>query len=647
MSATIEIDSFLADGDVEGPKRSGALVRVLRKPLGLISFVLLAIVIVLGLLEPVLGAHDPAFSSLEHINAPVGTEGYLLGGDQYGRDIWARVLASINVSVVSALIGAGVGIVVGTTFGLVSGYVGKRTDATVSWVFNLLMTFPALVLVMVLQPVFGGGYQVMMVIFGVFLSPGIFRIVRNLVSGVRNELYVDAARVSGLSNRRILSRHVLYVVRGPIIIAGSFMASAAIGVQAGLAFLGFGSTLTPSFGSMTGDAFANLYTAPVQILWPALFLAVLSGGPVLLGNAYRDVLAGPQGTAKKHRTQQATQVVPAAGDGAPTPTPTDTDTDTATAPPAPAATSGSATAVEEGPSGTGTGLLSVRNLWVSYPQVDGSDKAVVRGISLDIGLGEIVGLVGESGSGKSQTAYSILGLLPREAQVRADVLSVAGESLLGSGARGLRRVRGSVISYIPQEPMANLDPAFTVGSQLCEGLRSGMSRAEAKSTVLELLDRVGINDPLRTFSSYPHQISGGMAQRVLIAGAIATRPKLLIADEPTTALDVTVQAEILDLLRDLQGEYGMGVLLVTHNFGVVADLCERVLVMREGEIVEDGDVRSIFHTPTHPYTQELIGSILDEDTVRTDPAPGSVPAPGADPAPGTGTDPVDLQEMPR
>jgi peptide/nickel transport system permease protein len=240
-------------------------------------------------------------------------------------------------------------------------------------------------------------------------------------------------------------------------------------------------------------------------------------------------------------------------------------------------------------------------------------------VSLDVAPGEVVGLVGESGSGKTQTAFSILGVLPKEAAVSADALEIAGESLLGKDARELRRLRRGVISYIPQEPMSNLDPSFTVGSQLIAGLSTAMPRHEAKATILALLARVGIADPERTYASYPHQISGGMAQRALIAGAVASRPKLLIADEPTTALDVTVQAEILDLLRDLQAEYGMGVLLVTHNFGVVADLCDRVLVMREGELVESGEVRDMFHNPQHPYTQRLIASILDEDTVRTDP----------------------------
>jgi peptide/nickel transport system permease protein len=570
------------------------LARLIRKPLGVISLVVLAVLIFLAIFGPVLATHSAGFSSLAHVNAPAGTPGWPLGGDQNGRDIWARVIVSLQVSFVSAVIGGGVALILGSVLGLIAGYSGRRTDSVISWLFSLLQTFPSLVLVIVLFPITGGSYQWMMFIFGFFLAPSIFRLVRNVVAGVRNELYVDAARVSGLSTARILSRHVLYVVRGPVIIATAFLASAAVGVQAGLAFLGFGSSTTPSFGGMTSDAFTNIYAHPIQLVWPAMFLALLNGSLVLLGNAYRDVLSAPQPRAKKKKPAESNA---------------SQEDSTVT-----------------GAISTAT-LLSVRNLWVRYPQPSGASKDVVRGVSFDVGQGEIVGLVGESGSGKTQTAFSILGLLPPEAEVDATLLEVAGESLLSKNPAGMRRLRGSVIAYIPQEPMSNLDPSFTVGSQLVEGLSKSMSRREAKSTVLQLLARVGISEPARTFASYPHQISGGMAQRVLIAGAVASRPKLLIADEPTTALDVTVQAEILDLLRDLQGEFGMGVLLVTHNFGVVADLCDRVLVMRSGELAEGGAVRDIFHNPQHEYTQELIAAILDETTVRTDPAPLHAPTP--------------------
>ncbi|RXZ67044.1 dipeptide/oligopeptide/nickel ABC transporter permease/ATP-binding protein [Agromyces albus] len=587
-------------------RRSGAFRRLLRRPLGVSALAALLAIVALGLLEPVLSIHDPNFADLAFANAAPGTPDWPLGGDRFGRDIWARSLAAINVSVISGLIGAGTGLVLGTVFGLISGYIGRRVDGVLSWTFNLLMTFPALVLVIVLYPVTGGTYQSMMFIFGVFLAPGIFRLVRNLVVGVRSELYVDAARVSGLSDPRILSRHVLYIIRGPIIISAAFLASAAVGVQAGLAFLGLGSNQVPSFGSMTSDAFINIYSQPVQLVWPSLFLSLLIGSLVLLGNAYRDVLAAPQGasssSSRRRRPGEKAAAVDARMDR------DDTSTPTLSAP----------TLSTTSPATPAGGLLRVRELRVEYPQPDDTLRAVVDGVSFDVAQGEIVGLVGESGSGKTQTAFSILGLLPPQARISANELSIAGENVIDSHRTALRKLRGSVIAYIPQEPMANLDPSFTVGSQLVEGLTSRMSRKEATATILELLARVGIPDPMRTFKSYPHEISGGMAQRALIAGAVAGRPKLLIADEPTTALDVTVQAEILDLLRDLQSEYGMGVLLVTHNFGVVADLCDRVLVMRNGVVVESGAVREIFRNPQHEYTQKLISSILDEDTVRTD-----------------------------
>jgi ABC-type dipeptide/oligopeptide/nickel transport system ATPase component len=182
-------------------------------------------------------------------------------------------------------------------------------------------------------------------------------------------------------------------------------------------------------------------------------------------------------------------------------------------------------------------------------------------------------------------------------------------------AKQHRRLRGTEIAYVPQEPLSNLDPAYRIGHQLTEPLRTrqGMSRGDARQRALELLARVGIPDPEATFRAYPHEISGGMAQRVLIAGAVAGKPKLLIADEPTTALDVTVQAEVLDLLRELQDENGMAVLLVTHNFGVVADVCDRVVVMKQGEIVEAAGVEEILESPREPYTQTLLGSMLDAE----------------------------------
>ncbi|MER8073242.1 dipeptide/oligopeptide/nickel ABC transporter permease/ATP-binding protein [Streptomyces sp. NPDC094034] len=556
------------------------------------SVAVLAAMTLLWLLAPLITTHDPQYSSTDHINAPAGTPGWLLGGDGQGLDIWSRLLASIGVSLTAAFIGTVVAVVLGVVFGLLAGYAGRTTDSITSWVFNLVMALPTLLMLVVLLPATRGSYQLTMVLLGIMLAPGVYRLVRNMVIGIRRELYVDAAKVAGLSTRRILTRHVFFAVRGPIVIQAAFLATVCINVQAGLAFLGVGAS-TPSFGSMISAAFTTLYGYPVQMVWPTLGLVVLTGALILFANAYRDALAGGSVPTRRRNRRALRDVTEPADEAA-----------SATEPP-----------LDEA-------LLRVRDLRIGHPRPDGTLNEVVHQVSLTVKSGEVVGLVGESGSGKTQTAFAILGLLNRHAHVSAAELSLDGRPLLKLTRAELRELRGPDVAYIPQEPMSNLDPSFTVGSQLVEPLRRTMPSAQAKQRVLTLLARVGIPDPERTFTSYPHQISGGMAQRVLIAGAVATRPKLLIADEPTTALDVTVQAEILDLLRELQRELDMGVLLVTHNFGVVADLCDRVVVMREGRDVETGDVRQIFRNPAHKYTRSLIDSILGEETVRTDmPAP--------------------------
>lgn len=568
--------------------RTGTVRRLLRDPQAVATAGILLVLVALGLAAPVLAGHDPNFASLDAVNADIGTPGFPLGGDQNGRDMFARLLHSINTSVVSALIGTSIALAIGVVSGLVGGYFGTRTRVVTEWVFNLIMTFPGLLLLIVLMPVTNGDFRATMAIFGVLLSPAVYRITRNQVLGVKNELFVDAARVSGLPDRRILARHVLFVVRGPIIIATAFLAGSAIGVQAGLAFLGVGSSSVPSFGAMIADGFINLYVEPLQFVWPSLALGLMTASLVLFGNALRDTLEGPR---KKSGKVAGTPRAPV---------------------------------LERNEVTTPSALLAVQDLTIAYPSPSGELREVVSGISFHLDAGETLGLVGESGSGKTQTAFAVLGVLPPEAVVTGGSVMIDGYELLGRSEKQLRAVRGRDIAYVPQEPMTNLDPSVTIGSQLAEGVRAAtpMSRRAARKRVIALLDQVGIPDPQRTFSCYPHQISGGMAQRVLIAGAVASRPRVLIADEPTTALDVTVQAEILDLLRDLQQQLDMAVLLVTHNFGVVADLCDRVAVMRRGEIVESGNTFALFTEPQHEYTRMLLESILDGSVVRTDPPTG-------------------------
>ena len=440
-----------------------------------------------------------------------------------------------------------------------------------------------------------------------------------MVTAVRSELYVDAARVSGLSDLRIIGRHVLSVVRAPIIIQTAIVAIIAIAIQSGLEFLGLGDTVGAHLG------WRCCRTRSRRSTWPHCSCcgrrsrsALTSIALMLLANAMRDVLERTVVVRRKRRRAVTTahrfgrrghdrhQRRPISVDDArtsspPTGEPIRHDDD------------------EQAAVRSAEVVLSVKDLRVGYGQDDGSTTEVVHGVSLDIRKGEVHGLIGESGSGKSQTAFAVLGLLPKGGSVTGGSIDYEGTRLENGNEAVYSGIRGRRIGYIPQEPMSNLDQSFTIGSQLIEPLRVD-ARAEQEGGPRQgaLAARAGRHPAtrVRTFKAYPFEVSGGMAQRVLIAGAVSTDPDLIIADEPTTALDVTVQAEVLDLLRDLQAERHMAMLLVTHNFGVVADLCDRVTVMQSGLFVETGPVRAIFQRPEHPYTKSLLASILDEGPAR-------------------------------
>src|SRR4051794_13766266 len=235
----------------------------------------------------------------------------------------------------------------------------------------------------------------------------------------------------------------------------------------------------------------------------------------------------------------------------------------------------------------------------------------VENVSFSVKRGEILGVVGESGCGKSMTALSIMRLLPLAARVSEGTIEFDGQDLLKLSGREMRRVRGNLISMVFQEPMTALDPAFTIGSQIIEVVKShdSVSAEVARQRAIDMLDRLGIPNPESRINDYPHQFSGGMRQRVMLALALVMNPKLLLADEPTTALDVTIQAQILDLISQLRSELGLSVMLITHNLGVVNEIADRVAVMYAGEIVETGDVKEIFSNPRHPYTQGLLRSM--------------------------------------
>jgi oligopeptide/dipeptide ABC transporter ATP-binding protein len=255
-------------------------------------------------------------------------------------------------------------------------------------------------------------------------------------------------------------------------------------------------------------------------------------------------------------------------------------------------------------------LLRIQRLNVGFPTLSGV-AVVVRDVDLTVETGEIVGLVGESGSGKSVTCRAVVGLVPEPGAVLAGEILLGGRDLVTMGERELRRVRGNDVAMVFQDPMSSLNPVFTVGHQIGEVLTEhlGMPRRDAHARAVELLDRVGIPSPERRMKAYPHELSGGMRQRVMIAIALSGQPRLLLADEPTTALDVTIQDQILVLLRRIRDETGMSIVLVSHDMGVIAQACDRVAVMYGGHIVEVGPVAELFARPEHPYTRALLAAI--------------------------------------
>jgi ABC-type dipeptide/oligopeptide/nickel transport system ATPase component/ABC-type dipeptide/oligopeptide/nickel transport system permease subunit len=582
------VSTQIASGHSRPIVRRSLLGRLLRNPLAVISGSFILVVVFAAITAPFLAPFDPFELKLEGIMLPPDSV-HLLGTDSVGRDILSRILFGAQSTLLAAVIVVVTSIGIGVPAGLFAGYYGGWFDGTASWISNMLQSLPGIIILLAINAAFGSSIVIAMVVFGILIAPGFFRLTRTAVMGVRNELYVDAARVSGLSDLRIIGKHILTVVRAPLIIQSAVISGIAISIQSGLEFLGLGDSSLVSWGVMLNEGFINIWLTPNIVLWPGLVISLTIAAFVLLGNSLRDALEDTQKISVKRKAKA------------------DLDTKTTI-----------------NPKLSENHLLSVSGLSVGYPQPDGTVNRVVEDVSLYVDKGQVLGIVGESGSGKTQTAFSILGLLPDNAQIPEghivfdglELVSTTGSSI---SQKRMTELRGKKIAYIPQEPMSNLDPNFKVGYQLTRPMVRvlGISKQEAKNKALNLLDMVGIANPERVYNSYPHEVSGGMAQRILIAGAISCEPDLLIADEPTTALDVTVQAEVLDLLRDLQKRLGMGMILVTHNFGVVADLADRIVVMQYGKIVETGDVRTILRSPQHPYTQTLLSSMLENKEPMT------------------------------
>ncbi|HEY0188492.1 MAG TPA: dipeptide/oligopeptide/nickel ABC transporter permease/ATP-binding protein [Cellulomonas sp.] len=619
----------------------GLLRRVVRRPGVVVSLVWLGALLVLTFAAPLIARQDPLAQDLS-AQLQLPSAAHLLGTDALGRDILSRLLHGGQGVIVAALIATAIGVALAVPAGLVAGYLGGVYDQALVFVINVLYAIPGFVIMVVVAFLTDNNIYAISVVLGVTYLAGIARIVRASTQETRDLLYVDSARVAGLSRPRILFRHVLPSITGPLVVQAFFSAGVAFVLLTSLSFLGLGfSPETASWGRMLYDATRYMAVSPWQIVPIGVVLVVTIVALNHCGSVVRDELPQAQrasllrpwpGLVRRVLVRRVLERRRAAAAGDRSTTTRDRagsgpddrpDPDRATGPAAPAGDD----AMRDAPEGISRGqrLVVVENLHVTFPSPEGDRNHVVDGIGFDVLGGEVLALVGESGSGKTMTALAIAGLLSPTAQTSAARLAFAGHDLRGLDEVERNELRGTSIGLVAQEPMMALDPSFTVGSVIREVLRVRlrMTRAQARTETQRLLRLMGIVDPRTVAASYPHQLSGGMAQRVAIALALAARPALLIADEPTTALDVTIQAEVLDLLRDLARDLGTTVLVVTHDFGVVADLATRVAVMRQGRIVEIGAVTDVIGAPQHPYTRELLAALDEKPTTRR---PAAAPA---------------------
>jgi peptide/nickel transport system permease protein len=552
--------------------------RLMRRKLAAVCLGYLLLLVIVAIVAPIALPHvaSEQAGSLTAVRQGPSLH-HLLGTDELGRDVLERLLVGTRVTLAGVADALLVILAIGVPLGLMAGYFGGPLDRAVMWLCDLLFGMPGIVVVLMVLSVFPYSMVAGMVAFGVLVAPAMIRVVRSSVLPVERELYIAAARAAGLSRRYIITRHVLPRVSGPIILQASVLAGLALIVQSGLCFLGLlVKPPAPSWGGMVADGLNMIILQP-WLIWPpgvAIAVTVLALG--LLGDVSRDALTETWLVPVRRRRRRSRDL-PRAAD--------DSDRE------------------------TGSALLSVRGLTVTF-QSRGVETRVVDDVSFDIAPGETVGLVGESGCGKSATAMSILGLLSGTGRVQSGTILYRGRDLTALPERDLHRVRGRDIAVISQEPMVSFNPTLRIGWQLAEIVRHHyhVSRSSARARAIELLGQVRLPDPAAVAASYPHELSGGMTQRVAIARALAGGPSLIIADEPTTALDVTVQAEILALLQELQADRSMAILLITHDWGVVAEMCQRAVVLYAGQVVEQGPIIPLFQEPHHPYTEGLLAA---------------------------------------
>lgn len=545
-----------------------------------VGLVYVVIVLFIAIFANWIAPYNPAEQFRDALLAPPawqegGSMAHLLGTDDVGRDVLSRLMYGARLSLLVGCLVVVLSLIMGVILGLIAGYFGGLVDNIIMRVVDIMLALPSLLLALVLVAIFGPSIGNAALALTFVALPHYVRLTRAAVLVEVNRDYVTASRVAGAGAMRQMFINIFPNCLAPLIVQASLGFSNAILDMAALGFLGMGAQPpTPEWGTMLSDVLQFAQSAWWVVTFPglAILLTVLAFN--LMGDGLRDAL-DPK---LKQRFEMA--------------------------------------------------LLNVDKLSVHFGDESAPFRAVDR-ISYSVKQGEVVGIVGESGSGKSVSSLAIMGLIDYPGRVMAEKLEFNGQDLQRISEKERRNLVGAEVAMIFQDPMTSLNPCYTVGFQIMEAIKvhQGGNKSTRRQRAIDLLNQVGIPDPASRLDVYPHQLSGGMSQRVMIAMAIACRPKLLIADEPTTALDVTIQAQIIELLLELQQKENMALVLITHDLALVAEAAHKIIVMYAGQVVETGDAHAIFHAPRHPYTQALLRALPEfaQDKERLASLPGVVP----------------------
>jgi peptide/nickel transport system permease protein len=599
----------------EGLARPG--IRLRRLPvLSRIALGFLTLVLLLAVFAPLLAPHDPLDQQPQAGGTGAPSGGHWMGQDSLGRDILSRLMYGARWSLAIGLGATALALVVGALLGAVAATSRGAVDETLMRCLDVVMAFPGIALAAVLVAVFGGGISVLICAIAFLFTPSVARVVRANVLDQYGEDYVTAERVIGARTPHIVLRHVAVNCAAPVLVFCTVQVAEAIVFEASLSFIGAGvRPPDPSWGSVIADGKNMVLTGGWwATVFPGLLMLITVLSLNILSEGVSDAWAAP---VAREVAAKAT-----AGDRLEAPEPGSGEVLEL-----PGLTEAAARLRSRArPLPTGRAVLSVENLAIGFEARHGGVD-IVDGIGFDVHPGEVLGLVGESGCGKSLTALAVMGLEPKGARVRGHV-RFEQRQLVGEPMRVRRRLLGHEMAMVYQDALSSLNPAMTIRAQLKQLVRRG-----GRQTPAELLALVGL-DPERTLRSYPHELSGGQRQRVLIAMALSRGPKLIVADEPTTALDVTVQAQIITLLLKLREELGFALILVSHDLALVADVTDRVVVMYGGQIVETGVTADLVEAPAHHYTRGLLGSVLSLESAaeRMTQIKGVVPAPADFPA---------------